>query len=140
MSSITRQPILRRQKEPHPVDTMLTQAEASPETPAAQQPAPAPAAAPEPPQAAPAQQPEVAQEPAQPARPTGNATQPSYLQESQPTALKQQVNYRLDPAVIKTIKQASIDYSYRQGQRISQSQLVELALQDWLDRNGPWGH
>lgn len=53
---------------------------------------------------------------------------------------KKQVNYRLDPSLIEELQKASIDYSFRQGQKFSQNRIVELALREWLDANGPWQH
>ncbi len=51
---------------------------------------------------------------------------------------KQQVNYRLDPALPERLKHASIEFSYRQGRQYSQNAIVELAIEAWLDANGPW--
>ena len=53
---------------------------------------------------------------------------------------KKQVNYRLDPGLFEELKKASIDFSYRQGQQYSQNRIVELAIREWLDANGPWQH
>jgi hypothetical protein len=66
---------------------------------------------------------------AQPARPTADS--PSEQG-------KKQVNYRLHPALTDKLKSASIEYSYRQGRQYSQNAIVELAIQQWLDANGPW--
>ena len=108
---VERRPALTRHREPHPADTLLAQAgEQSP-------PGETPPAAPGPPVA-----------PAPPPQP-----------ETPPQVIKKQVNYRLDPALIDQIKQASIVFSFHQGRQYSQNQIVDLALRDWLERNGPWG-
>lgn len=51
---------------------------------------------------------------------------------------KKQVNYRLHPALTDKLKSASIEYSFRQGRQYSQNAIVELAIKQWLDANGPW--
>lgn len=51
---------------------------------------------------------------------------------------KKQVNYRLDPGMINELKRASIVYSFRMGQQHSQNSIVEQAVREWLERNGPW--
>ncbi|WP_396907977.1 hypothetical protein [Mycolicibacterium sp.] len=66
------------------------------------------------------------------------------LDADKPTAgpsqgLKKQVNYRLNIDMIEGVQRASIEFSYRQGRKFSQNMIVELALREWLERNGPWG-
>lgn len=85
--------------------------------------------------------------PNQPSGPEPAATPPTQRQFAPPPApepvpdrAKKQVNYRLDPSLIEELKKASIDYSYRQGQKYSQNMIVELAIREWLDANGPWQH
>jgi hypothetical protein len=113
---IERTRVLTRIEEEHPVIGMLDQAESS-QPPGAVPPEPTPrSAAPTPPATAP--------------HPT-----PA---EAQPESGKKQVNYRLDPSLIEDLKRASIVYSYRQRGRISQNQIVEMAVRGWLDENGPW--
>jgi hypothetical protein len=51
---------------------------------------------------------------------------------------KKQVNYRLDPVLIDDLRNASIVYSFQQRRQISQNQIVETAIREWLDSNGPW--
>lgn len=113
--STQRTRVLQRAETAHPVVGLLDEA-ANPNQPAG----PKPAATPEPTQrqfAAPAPAPEPV-----------------------PDRAKKQVNYRLDPSLIEELKKASIDYSYRQGQQFSQNRIVELAIREWLDANGPWQH
>jgi hypothetical protein len=118
---ITRQRVLTRADEGHPVAGMIDQAEGGTPTPA-----PAPTAAPRP---APA--PTSAARPAAPPAPAPGDAGAS-------ATAKKQVNYRLDPALIDDLRQASIAYSFRQRRQISQNQIVETAVREWLDSNGPW--
>jgi hypothetical protein len=118
---ITRQRVLTRADEGHPVTGLIDQAEGGASTPA-----PAPTAAP---RSAPA--------PTSAARPSV-APAPVPAETAASATAKKQVNYRLDPALIDDLKQASIAYSFRQRRQISQNQIVETAVREWLDNNGPW--
>lgn len=122
-SKITRQRVLRAAGEQHPVVGLIDQAdgtappselEATPEPP---QPPVTPAPTPAPPRA--------------PSAPIAAET-------PEEQASKKQVNYRLAPALIRELKKASLVHSYRQGRQISQNQIVEAALREWLDTNGPF--
>jgi hypothetical protein len=114
---VARTRTLTRTEEPHPVHSLIGQASGTAAPDRAERPAaPAPAPAPAPASAA----------PAVPADPDSG------------TAAKKQVNYRLAPGLIEDLKTASIVYSYRQHRQISQNQIVETALREWLDTNGPW--
>lgn len=122
-SKITRQRVLRAAGEQHPVVGLIDQAdgtappselEATPELPP---PPVTPAPAPAPPRA--------------PSAPIAAET-------PEEQASKKQVNYRLAPALIGELKKASLVHSYRQGRQISQNQIVETALREWLDANGPF--
>ncbi|OBK36988.1 hypothetical protein A5658_04845 [Mycobacterium sp. 1245111.1] len=117
---ITRQKVLTRADEGHPVSGLIDQAEGR----AASTQAPAPTAAPRP---APA--------PTAAARP---APAPAHPDAGAGATAKKQVNYRLDPVLIEDLKQASIVHSFRQRRQISQNQIVETAVREWLDNNGPW--
>ncbi len=55
-----------------------------------------------------------------------------------PDRVKKQVNYRISPELTDQLKTASIEYSFRQGRQYSQNAIVEMAIQAWLDANGPW--
>jgi hypothetical protein len=119
---VARTRTLTRTEEPHPVHSLIGQASSTAAPDRTEQPAaPAPAPAPAPASAAPA-----SAAPAAPADPDSGA------------AAKKQVNYRLAPGLIEDLKTASIVYSYRQHRQISQNQIVETALREWLDTNGPW--
>lgn len=120
-SKITRQRVLRAADEQHPVSGLIDQAEAT-------TPAPEPPARPAPPTPTPAPPPQ-----APPA--TSSAMAPETAAEQ---ASKKQVNYRLHPALIGELKKASLVHSYRQGRQISQNQIVETAVREWLTNNGPW--
>ncbi|UCN12889.1 hypothetical protein [Mycobacterium intracellulare] len=109
--STQRTRVLQRAEAPHPVVGLLDGA-ADPSQP----PAPGPAPAKEPTQ------------------------RPTPVPDPAPDRAKKQVNYRLDPSLIEELQKASIDYSFRQGQKFSQNRIVELALREWLDANGPWQH
>ncbi|MDD4866490.1 MAG: hypothetical protein PHQ28_05000 [Mycobacterium sp.] len=87
--------------------------------------------------------------PAPPASPpSGLAAVPSQRPPGSPQAAaaeaapasstKKQVNYRLGEDIINDLKKASIVYSYRQQRQVSQNQIVETAVREWLDANGPW--
>lgn len=124
-TKITRQRVLRAAGEQHPVVGLIDQAdgtappsehEATPESP--QPPVtPAPAPAPAPPRA---------------------TSAPIAAETPEEQASKKQVNYRIAPALIAELKKASLVHSYRQGRQISQNQIVETALREWLDANGPF--
>jgi hypothetical protein len=115
---IARQRVLTRADEGHPVTGLIDQAEGH---------ATAPAPTPEPAPPAPA------------ARPTSAAPHPVQTSDSGAgAAAKKQVNYRLDPILIDDLKKASIVYSFQQRRQISQNQIVETAVREWLDNNGPW--
>ncbi|AGB27168.1 hypothetical protein Mycsm_07071 (plasmid) [Mycobacterium sp. JS623] len=126
-TKITRQRVLRAAGEQHPVIGLIDQADgtAPPPTDTGASPDPAPAA----PAPAPAA-------PAPTAPPTPRA--PLAAETAEEHASKKQVNYRLDPALIGELKKASLVHSYRQGRQISQNQIVETALREWLDANGPF--
>ncbi len=51
---------------------------------------------------------------------------------------KKQVNYRMHPEQIEALRRASIVHSFRMGEKYSQNRIVEEAVQQWLDANGPW--
>lgn len=116
---ITRQRVLTRADEGHPVTGLIDQAEGGGSTPA-----PAPTAAPRP-------------TPAPTAAPR-TAPAPSPTDAAAGATAKKQVNYRLDPVLIDDLKKASIVYSFQQRRQISQNQIVETAVREWLDTNGPW--
>jgi hypothetical protein len=116
---ITRQRVLTRADEGHPVTGLIDQAEGGASTTApapttAPRPAPAPSAAPRP------------------------APAPTPADAGAGATAKKQVNYRLDPGLIDDLKKASIVYSFQQRRQISQNQIVETAVREWLDNNGPW--
>jgi len=105
--------VLHRNEAAHPVMDLLDAADAN-------QPAEPPAPAPR--------------------RPPVAAVPPAPEPAPNPERGKKQVNYRLDPGLIEELKKASIDFSFRQGQQYSQNRIVELAIREWLDANGPWEH
>jgi hypothetical protein len=125
-SKITRQRVLRAAGEQHPVVGLIDQADGTATPPADNDAQPAPAAPPVVPAPAPA--------PAAPPVPRA----PIAAETAEEHASKKQVNYRLDPALIGELKKASLVHSYRQGRQISQNQIVETALREWLDANGPF--
>ncbi|KMO82647.1 hypothetical protein [Mycolicibacterium chlorophenolicum] len=126
-TKITRQRVLRAAGEQHPVIGLIDQADGTATPPADNVATPDPApAAPAPAPAAPA-----------PTAPPAPRT-PLAAETAEEHASKKQVNYRLDPALISELKKASLVHSYRQGRQISQNQIVETALREWLDANGPF--
>ena len=45
---------------------------------------------------------------------------------------------RVTPEQIEALRRASIVHSFRMGEKYSQNRIVEEAVQQWLDANGPW--
>lgn len=126
-SKITRQRVLRSAGEQHPVIGLIDQADSTATPPADND---APQAPVKPPVAA-------APAPAAPSAPSAPRA-PIAAETAEQHASKKQVNYRLDPALISELKKASLVHSYRQGRQISQNQIVETAVREWLDANGPF--
>jgi hypothetical protein len=120
-TKITRQRVLRAAGEQHPVVGLIDQADGT--APPSEH-----EAAPELPQ------PPVTPAPAPPRAPSA----PIAAETPEEQASKKQVNYRLAPALIGELKKASLVHSYRQGRQISQNQIVETAIREWLDANGPF--
>lgn len=123
-TKITRQRVLRAAGEQHPVVGLIDQADSTDTPPADNDARQAPA------------QPPVAAAPVPAAPPAPRA--PIAAETAEQHASKKQVNYRLDPALISELKKASLVHSYRQGRQISQNQIVETAVREWLDANGPF--
>ena len=126
-TKLTRQRVLRAADEQHPVAGLIDQAEGTAENSPHLTSAPAPAPAPL--GATPA---------AAPAAPPAAPRAPMAAETAAEHASKKQVNYRLDPALIGELKKASLVHSYRQGRQISQNQIVETAVREWLATNGPF--
>ncbi|MCV7256810.1 hypothetical protein H7J86_32000 [Mycobacterium hackensackense] len=123
-TKITRQRVLRAAGEQHPVVGLIDQADGTATPPSEHEAAPAPP------------QPPVTSAPAP--TPPRAPSAPIAAETPEEQASKKQVNYRLAPALIGELKKASLVHSYRQGRQISQNQIVETALREWLDANGPF--
>lgn len=137
---IQRTRVLSREPEEHPVAAMLGQAAAGSQA----QPTKAEAGAPQPPTPDAPSREAVPDTPAAAPTSVSDAPTASEAPENTPTPepaatqKPEQVNYRLDPALIDELRLASLVYSHRKRKRISQNKIVDMAIRAWLEEHGPW--